>query len=134
MAVSTMLKPAELKVTESVVQAYAQITNDFNPIHVDPEFAAGTPLGGAIAHGTLSLCLVWQCLQDNFGDNVFADLDLDVRFVKPVFVGETVTAGGRKSDDEPGRYEIWVRGADGSDRISGSLRLPAISDLRGDQG
>jgi len=38
----------------AAILAYAEITGDFNPIHVDPAFAATTAMGGVIAHGTLS--------------------------------------------------------------------------------
>ena len=63
---STALKSCRLTVTESVIRAYAELTNDFNPIHLDAEFAAATPMRRPIAHGTISLCLMWQCLGKNF--------------------------------------------------------------------
>jgi len=42
------LKPVRLAVSADAIKAYAGITGDFNPIHVDPEFAAKTPMGGDI--------------------------------------------------------------------------------------
>ncbi len=79
-------------------------------------------MGRPIAHGTLSLCLVWQCLQRNFGAQALADLDLQVRFIKPVYIDDVVTAGGQSSEASPGQYDVWVRGQDGSDRIVGTVR------------
>jgi acyl dehydratase len=121
----TSLQPAMLKVEPETIRAYAELTDDFNPIHLDPVFAAGTPMGGVIAHGTLSICLLWQSLFRTFGAGAFAALDLDIRFVKPVRTGETLTAGGQARPGEPECYEVWVRSDDGADRVVGTVRLAA---------
>ncbi len=114
------LQTATLKVDAATIRAYAELTDDFNPIHLDPEFAATTPLGGVIAHGTLSVCLLWQALFRSFGERAFDGLDLDIRFIKPVRIGETLLAGGAPGSD--GHYDVWVRADDGSDRVVGTLR------------
>ena len=93
------------------------------PERLDADFAATTSMGQQIAHGTMSLCLILQCLQRSFGGEALAGLALDVRFVKPIHIGDTVTAGGKASTDEPGQWDVWVRGADGADRIVGTFRL-----------
>lgn len=119
------LAGSSLTVTAHSVQAYAQLTNDFNPLHVDAEFAARTPMGRQIAHGTMSLCLLFQCIERNLGSAALASAELDMRFIKPIFIGDTVTAGGQASTDHPGQWDVWVRGDDGVDRIVGTLRLGA---------
>lgn len=116
------LIPAHLKVTPESVRAYAELTDDFNPLHLDSDFAARTPMGRPIAHGTLSICLIWQCLERNLGSDVFQNLDLDVRFVKPIFVNEEIQAGGELSHELPDTYQVWVRGQDGTDRIVGTVK------------
>jgi 3-hydroxybutyryl-CoA dehydratase len=116
------LETATLKVEKSTIRAYAELTGDFNPIHLDPEFAARTPMGGVIAHGTMSICLLWQSIYLTYGDAGPASVELDVRFVKPVREGETLVAGGRTNADDPALYDVWVRGDDGSDRLAGTLR------------
>lgn len=130
MSATTELRTASLTVTEGIIRSFAELTDDFNPIHVDAEFAAKTPMGRPIAHGTLSLCLVWQCLQRNFGTQALADLDLQVRFIKPVYIGDVVTAGGQPSEAVQGQYDVWVRGQDGSDRIVGTVTLYAGGDTQ----
>lgn len=116
------LSPARLTISAAVIAAYADLTQDHNPIHLDAEFAARTPMGGVIAHGTMSIGLIWQAVQCSG-----ADLDgasLDIRFVKPVRIGETLCAGGTRHPDEPGTYEVWVRDEhDGDARLTGTLRL-----------
>lgn len=120
---SIEMTPATLTVTAEAIRAYAELTQDFNPIHLDPDFAAGTAMGGVIAHGTMSIGLLWQMLQRNRGASAFDGLDLELRFVKPVRIGETLVAGGRPRDDDPGLLDVWVRADDGSDRLAGTLRL-----------
>jgi acyl dehydratase len=121
------LTPVALKVDRQVILAYAQITGDFNPIHVDPEFAASTPLGGVIAHGTLSLNLIWQSLAASFGSEAMRGAAIDIRFTKPVRDGDTVEAGGRRSADAPGRFDVWVRNQDGIDVIEGTMTLSYVA-------
>jgi 3-hydroxybutyryl-CoA dehydratase len=117
------LQPLSLKVETPVIRAYAQLTDDFNPIHLDPQFAAATPMGGIIAHGTMSICLLWQMLYRSLGGSAFEALELDVRFVNPVREGEILTAGGTANAASPGLFDVWVRGPDGSDRVAGTLRV-----------
>jgi acyl dehydratase len=42
-------------VTQDVIDAYAEISGDFNPLHVDPAAAAASEFGGIIAHGPIAL-------------------------------------------------------------------------------
>ncbi|MGB6936537.1 MAG: MaoC family dehydratase, partial [Xanthobacteraceae bacterium] len=56
-----------MQVDRTAIRRYADVTDDHNPIHLDPDFAAKTPMGGIIAHGMLSLSLLWQSLQATFG-------------------------------------------------------------------
>ncbi len=119
------LQPCGLTVTDESIRVYAELTNDFNPLHVDAEFAATTSMGRQIAHGTMSLCLLLQCLQRNLGDAALGTLDLDVRFVRPIYIGDEVHAGGEAVADQPGNWNVWVRGSDGEPRIVGTCLIPS---------
>ena len=81
---------------------------------------------GVIAHGTMSICLLWQALFRSFGANAFEALELDIRFVKPVREGETLIAGGQPNPEDASFYDVWVRGDDGSDRVAGTVCLAVI--------
>lgn len=119
---SIELKSSRLMVTQDVIRAYAELTNDFNPIHVDAQFAATTAMRRPIAHGTISLCLMWQCIGKNFPADTLGSLQLDVRFVKPVYIDDELTAGGEPDGETSGQWKVWVRAQDGSDRIVGVLQ------------
>ena len=120
------LMPVRLTITAPLIAAYADLTQDFNPIHLDPGFAAGTAMGGVIAHGTLSIGLIWQSLQRSVAPEDFVGAELDIRFVHPVRLAETLIAGGHERAGARGVYEVWVRAeADQSERLVGSLSLAA---------
>ncbi len=104
-----------MRMDRAAILAYAAITDDFNPLHVDAAFAATTPFGRPITHGMLSLNLTWQSLRAALGMGVA--LALDVRSLRPVLEGTSVTAGGTRRSD--GGYEVWVRDESGAAFISG---------------
>ncbi len=119
------LVPVGLTVDMPAILAYAEITGDFNPLHVDAVFAATTAMGQPIAHGTLSMNLIWQSIAATVGNARAACSEIDIRFAKPVFVGDRVEAGGRAVDGQPGRFEVWVRRQDGTPVIEGTAVVPA---------
>jgi len=112
-----------LCVDRATIRRYAEITDDFNPIHVDPDFAASTPMGGIIAHGMLSMNLIWQALRATHGDEAARDARLDVRFVRPVREGDTVSVMGRTSPNGNGSYDVTVVNQRGEPVITGTLSL-----------
>ncbi|HYG85414.1 MAG TPA: MaoC family dehydratase [Azospirillum sp.] len=114
------LKAVSKRIDRAAIRLYADITNDFNPIHIDPEFARQTAMGGIIAHGMLSLNLVWQSLRESLGDDVAAGAVLDVRFVRPVREDDVVTAGGERRADGEG-FDVWVRNQKGEPVIVGQI-------------
>jgi 3-hydroxybutyryl-CoA dehydratase len=111
-----VLPEASRRVDRAAILAYAAITDDFNPLHVDEAFAATTPFGRPIAHGMLSLNLLWQSLRQGLGSAL--PITLEVRFVRPVLQDIRVTAGGARRAD--GTYEVWVRDETGQDVIIGT--------------
>jgi acyl dehydratase len=119
------LRPIVLHVQRETILAYAEITGDYNPIHVDPEFAASTPMGGVIAHGTMSLNLLWQSIAATLGEDALQRTILDIRFVRPVRIGDTVEAGGARLPERIDAWEVWVRNAAGEPVISGTATLVA---------
>ena len=114
---------SSLKVDQAAIEKYAKITNDYNPIHVDPEFAKNTPFGDVIAHGTMSLSLIWQSATKTFGKEAVARAKMDIRFSKPVRNGDTVTAGGIQSADDPNRYDVFVKTQNDDVVIKGWLKI-----------
>jgi len=105
------------------IRDYAEITGDYNPIHLDPEFAAKTPMGGVIAHGTLSMNLIWRHIQLNHGRAALQGTQLDIKFVAPVRVGDTLTVTA--TGDGQAERQVSVLNKAGLAVIDGVMRLPA---------
>ncbi|GAA1385818.1 MaoC family dehydratase [Pseudonocardia kongjuensis] len=83
-------------VTQRDVDLFAEATGDHQWIHVDPERAAGTPFGGTIAHGYLTLSLVPRLLPEILrldGFSMVVNYGCEkVRFPSPVPTGSTLRA------------------------------------------
>lgn len=80
------------QITDSVVRAFAELSGDFNPIHLDEEFAAKTRFGRRIAHGMISGALISAVLGYEFKERKIVYLSQTMKFVAPVFLDDTVTA------------------------------------------
>lgn len=78
-------------VTEELVRKFAEISGDFNPIHLDEEFAAKTRFGRRIAHGMLTGAFISAVLGQEFAERKIVYLSQTMRFIAPVFVGDSVT-------------------------------------------
>ena len=102
------------KVTQDVIDRFAEVTQDFQWIHVDVEKAKETPFGGTIAHGLFTLSLgpkfSYEILDIQgfaFGVNYGYD---KVRFPAPLPVGSKVRmrATLTKVDEVPGGVQFTV--------------------------
>ncbi len=118
------LRTATLKPDAAMVRQYAELTADFNPIHLDANFAASTPFQTPIVHGTMSLNLLMRAIEDTFGGTMPA-ADIDARFIKPVPVGTAIRAGG-VLDPATGTYQLFVETDAGQRAIEGTLSLHAF--------
>lgn len=87
-------------VTEADLAMFSAISGDFDPVHVDEEYAKSTPFGRRIAHGIAVMGLLSAAESEmsrrivaRGGEGKPVSLGYDgVRFLKPVFIGDTLTA------------------------------------------
>lgn len=122
-AMTDTLSPVSKRIDRAAIRLYAELTDDFNPIHLDPDFAAKTPMKGIIAHGLLSVNLLWQSVRISLGEAAVSDATLDIRFLRPVREDDVVTAGGQRRAD--GGYDVWIANQHGETVISGRMVHPA---------
>ena len=79
-------------ITDDDIKAFAELTGDHNPVHVDDSFAQTTKFGRRIAHGMLSASLISALLANKLPGQGTVYLSQTLKFVAPVFPNDTVTA------------------------------------------
>lgn len=80
------------KITDQVIRAFAELSGDYNPIHLDEEFASQTRFKKRIAHGMITGALISAVLGNEFREKKIVYLSQTMKFVAPVFIDDTVTA------------------------------------------
>jgi acyl dehydratase len=82
----------ERLVTDELIRKFADVSGDYNPIHLDEEVAKSTRFGRRIAHGMLSGAFISAVLGYEFSERKIVYLSQTLKFTAPVFIGDTVTA------------------------------------------
>lgn len=82
------------EVTDELIRKFADVSGDFNPLHLDDEYAASTRFGKRIAHGMLSGAFISGVLGDELSVRRIVYLGQTMKFRAPVFIGDTVTVTG----------------------------------------
>jgi acyl dehydratase len=81
-----------ITLTPEHVAAYAQMTGDYNPLHFDEEFAAGTKFGRLVVQGGLTTGLLHALVAMDMPGPGTVFLSQNWNFTAPVFIGDTITA------------------------------------------
>lgn len=88
-------------ITQADIVFFAGLSGDFNPIHVDHEFAASTPFGQVIAHGMLVLSITSGLTVQTPPMRTLAFLAVrEWHFKEPVFIGDTIKVRSKVLDKE----------------------------------
>lgn len=133
-----MLKYDEIKIGDQIkldiervigqdkIDKWAEVSVDFNPLHVDQEFGKKSRFGITICHGSLTITFLMEMLTRWMGNGWLSGGQLkDLRFVAPVLSGDIVRPKGKVTDKrEDGKRkliecEIWLEKQDGTKVITG---------------
>jgi 3-hydroxybutyryl-CoA dehydratase len=79
-------------ITQADIRAFADVVGDHNPVHLDAEYAATTPFQKPIAHGMLVASLISAALANDLPGPGTIYLGQELKFKKPVYSGDIVTA------------------------------------------
>jgi 3-hydroxybutyryl-CoA dehydratase len=79
-------------VEASDLTAFAEVSGDTNPVHLDEAYAAATPFGGRIAHGMLAAAYISAVLGTKLPGPGAIYLSQSLKFRRPVRIGDAVTA------------------------------------------
>lgn len=81
-----------LTVTAASVRTFAELTGDYNPLHFDAAFAAGTKFGRLVAHGGLTTGILHALVAMDLPGPGTVFLSQSWKFTAPVHIGDTITA------------------------------------------
>ncbi len=96
-------------VAESDIYLYAGVTGDFNPAHIDQEYAQKTFFKSRIAHGMLIAGFISAILGNKLPGPGTIYLRQDLKFLAPVLIGDTITARVEIIDITVGKNRIRLK-------------------------
>ena len=121
----------ERTLTRDDINAFALVSGDVNPVHMDDEYAEGTRFQGVIAHGMWAGALISSVLGNDFPGAGTLYVEQSLRFHRAVKVGDTltvsVTVAGKDDATRHVRMDCEVTNQDGEQVVSGQAVVRAPS-------
>ncbi|MCA8900029.1 MAG: MaoC family dehydratase [Hyphomonas sp.] len=117
-------------ITADDIQRFAEVSGDFNPLHMSDEYAATTMFEKRIAHGALTASYISGILGNNLPGPGAVFVGLNMRFRRPVYIGDTVTARAEIAEkiDRGNRVKLKIECiVDGKRVITGEAEVVAPS-------
>lgn len=112
-----------LTLTQNHVQTFAELTGDYNPLHFDEKFAAGTRFGRLVVQGGLTTGLLHALVAMDMPGPGTVFLSQNWKFTAPVFIGDTITGEAEVLSVHPGKpvtqLRMTVRRQDGEVVLEG---------------
>ncbi len=93
--------------TQEDVRLFAELTGDEHPAHFDGEYARASRYGRPVVHGLLTASLLSTANALLLGTPGAVSIEQSIRFLRPVFVGDTITATSEVVKLVPERR--WIR-------------------------
>ena len=114
-------------VDQDIINAYADLSGDYNPLHVDLEVAKASPFGGTIAHGPIALQAFFRAATAWLGtDALPAGATVKVTYRAPVRPGDSVRCVTRELREEQGTATVGAECVNQDDTtvVSVAAELP----------
>ena len=115
------------QVTADDVKAFALVTHDYNPVHLDNEYAEQSQFKGVIAHGMWTAGLLSALIGTKFPGLGTIYLNQSLSFRRPVHIGDTLTATLTvKSKDDSKKWVVLdcqVTNQDGKAVVTGEAQV-----------
>jgi 3-hydroxybutyryl-CoA dehydratase len=96
-------------VTEGDVTTFAGLIGDFNPLHVDAEYARRSRFGQRVAHGMFTGGLISAVLGNKLPGPGSIYLSQQIEFLAPVYIGDTITALVQVASWQPDKRIITLK-------------------------
>ncbi|MGC8543894.1 MAG: MaoC family dehydratase [Vulcanisaeta sp.] len=99
--VGMKIKSQGLTITETHIIQFAELTGDYNPLHINEIFAKDTIFEGRVAHGLLTLSIAFGLFVPLVAGTTIALLEVSSKFLKPVRIGDTIYVITEVVDKKP---------------------------------
>lgn len=123
----------QIQVTDKMVRQFAEMSGDFNPIHLDEEYAKTTRFGRRIAHGMIVAALFSRALNESLGQGGVY-LGQSLKFVNPVFIDDiltiTVTVTGLRKEKGIASAETIATKQNGDVCVKGEAVIMIASGVK----
>lgn len=117
----------KVRYTQDNVDKFAEITGDNNPIHINAEYAAGTPFGKPIVHGFFAGAVFSKVFGTQWPGEGTIYMFQELKFTAPVFVEQDYTAKFEvlevDAEKHRGVIQCILEDADGVKAIVGQAKL-----------
>jgi 3-hydroxybutyryl-CoA dehydratase len=112
-------------ISETDVYLFAGVSGDFNPLHIDAEYAKTTPFGARVAHGPLTFSLCAGLLGMELPGLGTVAVSNQITYEAPVFIGDTIAVRVEVAELDPDRNRATMavtwRNQEGTQVASGSM-------------
>lgn len=95
-------------VTETDIALFAAISGDFNPLHVNAEFAKSSRFGARVAHGPIMLALAAGVLGNRLPGIGAIAVSNHIEYRRPVYIGDTITSRAEVAALDPERNRATI--------------------------
>ena len=123
-----------LTITAEHVSKFAEISGDYNPLHFDAAFAAGTRFGRLVVQGGLTTGLVHALVAMDMPGPGTVFLSQHWKFTAPVYIGDTIIADAEVLSVHPSKpvteLRVHITRADGTTVLEGEAWCFTFADTR----
>ena len=115
------------KITRDTVNSFAELSGDYNRVHVDPEYGKQCIFGDNIAHGMIGAAMISAVLGNKLPGVGSIYFYQDLKFISPVYFGDVVTANVEITalDEEKHKIKLstWCENQDGKKVVEGTAGI-----------
>ncbi|MBA26190.1 MAG: (R)-hydratase [Chloroflexi bacterium] len=125
----TDLNQITKQISMKQIRLYAEASGDFNPIHVDEEYAKKSQYGHNIAHGMMVAAPISEIMTSSFGSAWHSTGKMKIRFRAPVFPGDMITATGHVKEITETNRGSEIRCTIAVTRQTGEVAVSGITSV-----
>lgn len=96
-----------IRITEEMIENFAAVTDDHNPIHLSKEVANKAGLPDKVAHGMLSMAISSRMTSELVSHHWMVE-EFQMKFISPLFVNDTLTIQQTKAKSENSKVHIHL--------------------------